>query len=1065
MLYQLHGFRVASLATIISLVLTLSLFSLSYGQESSRVLGFPYHTHYTPDDFGGHNQILSISQDDDGFIYFGNAFYGIIYFDGTTWNRVRTPGFAVRNVFHASNGIQYVGGPSHFGYIYHDENGTALYESLHTRLEEEIADFGQIISIFEFEGDIWFGSFENLYRLNPETKDITSIQSDYRFMQTMSDGERVFTTKQQKAGVFELRDGEFYLIEDSEHIEGEVIRSVLQTKSGKTLLLFTSHGFKEIDETSLMAYPTEMDDLRINQEVRTSHATVLHDGNIAISTSTHGVYVITEEGQIREHYTSENALLRNQNFFVFQSNDGSLWAGAGGGISHLDYASPYRLLRSESGIESTINDITDLDGTIYLGGPGLLKMQGHEITEITHDLIGSSVFSVANIDNQLFAGTSQGLVKYNPQDGSVVAVTSGIATEINVLRSIPTELLLTKNTGIKIIQKQNGYWEETLNYSDFNSNVMYALELQNGDLLVIELDRSLHHLKRTPGSETFELKSVNVYKDTDLPDGAANLAHIEGEDLLIYDFVNPAIVFPKENSEENGFSLDIRQTSSISQIFENRLRMRAMQDGTNDYFEFYPRFGNRTKDPKTGRWYFESNDLILMADYQDGSWTVPDETFWLLRKKPSRTEVVLSMHATNDHILMGGRGILWSIERNFPDLEIPETRAHIRTITAISDTIQVFSNGLMPESFEVGTRELRFDFTTTPIIDPSAVYYRYKLEGYENWSPWTQQTFKEYNNLRHGSYRLHIQSVDVYHRKSPAMVYSFVIQPPLHLTTTAFLIYGLIFMGFIGLLLQIRARYAEKALRIEFEQEKKEIEENRIKQELKDARDFQLSMLPDSHPDWAGVFFEYSMETATEVGGDYYDFLEGHDGAKIAVIGDASGHGTSAGMMVSITKATLNSIRATSPADALKQVNNVLKKVNRNNLNMALSIIEISDDKLLVSSAAMPPFYFYSAKKDTLEEISIIGLPLGSIRNANYQEMALPFEKGDFALFMTDGLVEITNENKDILGYEALLEFLKNHPKDDAKKLFADLNDLGKSWSASKDERHDDMTFLFLKKE
>ena len=98
------------------------------------------------------------------------------------------------------------------------------------------------------------------------------------------------------------------------------------------------------------------------------------------------------------------------------------------------------------------------------------------------------------------------------------------------------------------------------------------------------------------------------------------------------------------------------------------------------------------------------------------------------------------------------------------------------------------------------------------------------------------------------------------------------------------------------------------------------------------------------------------MQTATEVGGDYYDFHVGEDRTLTAVIGDATGHGMKAGTIVTITKSLFNSLASSKNIlDTFSKISKVIKDMKFRQLSMCLMMIKIKGNKLLLSSAAMPP--------------------------------------------------------------------------------------------------------------
>ena len=157
----------------------------------------------------------------------------------------------------------------------------------------------------------------------------------------------------------------------------------------------------------------------------------------------------------------------------------------------------------------------------------------------------------------------------------------------------------------------------------------------------------------------------------------------------------------------------------------------------------------------------------------------------------------------------------------------------------------------------------------------------------------------------------------------------------------------------------------------------RKIEEDRKNNELKAARDLQQSMLPKENPKRSDLDIATFIRSSTEVGGDYYDFFPQTDGSLFSVCGDATGHGVTSGMMVSVTKAGLNGISPVKPNKILQRLNGVVKRIDLGTLRMSLNIAEITQDEVYLSSAAMPPIYLYKAASNTIEEFMNNGLPLG----------------------------------------------------------------------------------------
>jgi len=205
----------------------------------------------------------------------------------------------------------------------------------------------------------------------------------------------------------------------------------------------------------------------------------------------------------------------------------------------------------------------------------------------------------------------------------------------------------------------------------------------------------------------------------------------------------------------------------------------------------------------------------------------------------------------------------------------------------------------------------------------------------------------------------------------------------------------------------------------------KQFEENRKTQELKAAQDLQRSLLPKYLPQRADLDIATFIRSSTEVGGDYYDFFNPVEGLLISVCGDATGHGVVSGMMVSVTKTALNGLNSLKPNQMLKRLNTVIKNVNLGILRMSLNIIEFSSDEITLSSAAMPPIYFYNANEGVVEEFANNGLPLGSLRDEDYVLEKREFKAGDVLVQFSDGLPEAPNLAGELYDYERMKSLIQ----------------------------------------
>ncbi len=243
----------------------------------------------------------------------------------------------------------------------------------------------------------------------------------------------------------------------------------------------------------------------------------------------------------------------------------------------------------------------------------------------------------------------------------------------------------------------------------------------------------------------------------------------------------------------------------------------------------------------------------------------------------------------------------------------------------------------------------------------------------------------------------------------------------------------------------------------------RKIEEDRKNNELAAARDLQMSMLPKENPKRADLDIATFIRSSTEVGGDYYDFFPQTDGSLFSVCGDATGHGVTSGMMVSVTKAGLNGISPVKPNKILQRLNGVVKRIDLGTLRMSLNIAEITQDEVYLSSAAMPPIYLYKAATKQVEEFMNNGLPLGGLRDEEFVLEARNFEPGDVLIQLSDGLPEAPNGKGEMYDYDRLRDLIIDSCHLSAQEIIEVLIKSVDEWMEGK-RNPDDITLVVTKK-
>jgi serine phosphatase RsbU (regulator of sigma subunit) len=242
-----------------------------------------------------------------------------------------------------------------------------------------------------------------------------------------------------------------------------------------------------------------------------------------------------------------------------------------------------------------------------------------------------------------------------------------------------------------------------------------------------------------------------------------------------------------------------------------------------------------------------------------------------------------------------------------------------------------------------------------------------------------------------------------------------------------------------------------------------EAENARKTKELEEARQLQLSMLPQTIPALPNLEIKVYTKPATEVGGDYYDFLLAEDGTLTVAIGDATGHGMKAGTVVTAAKSLFQALAQEGESPGIFQkFTQTLKNMNLGRLYMAMTLIKLKDNKMKVAAAGMPPALIYRAATKEVEEINIKAMPLGSFSGFPYRQEELELHAGDTIVLMSDGLPEMFNQNGEILDYPGAKKLFEAVADRSPQEIITYFIESGQAW-ANGHPQEDDVTFVVMK--
>ena len=235
-----------------------------------------------------------------------------------------------------------------------------------------------------------------------------------------------------------------------------------------------------------------------------------------------------------------------------------------------------------------------------------------------------------------------------------------------------------------------------------------------------------------------------------------------------------------------------------------------------------------------------------------------------------------------------------------------------------------------------------------------------------------------------------------------------------------------------------------------------------LENELRTARDIQLSILPRTMPDVPGLHFHARYDPASSVAGDLYDFLR-VDPARVGVlVADVAGHGVPAALVASMVKIAVTSQMrlASDPARMLAELDRTLRReVRRAFVTATYLWLDIDQRVATVTNAGHPPPLLFRA--GTFLELGAPCVLLGRFADARFRAATTELQPGDRILAYTDGLVEARNARGEQFGEERIQDLVRRSTARDAASVTDDLVNAVRRWRVD-DGDADDLTLVVI---
>jgi len=246
-----------------------------------------------------------------------------------------------------------------------------------------------------------------------------------------------------------------------------------------------------------------------------------------------------------------------------------------------------------------------------------------------------------------------------------------------------------------------------------------------------------------------------------------------------------------------------------------------------------------------------------------------------------------------------------------------------------------------------------------------------------------------------------------------------------------------------------------------------DLERERFERELNLAREIQQRFQPSSAPNVAGYEMQGISFPCYEIGGDYYDFIQRPDGRMVIALGDVSGKGTSAALLMSSLHAAMHAQISTHQTlgETISAVNRYLAETIPLNRFITLFCAELDPQTgslSFLNAGHNPPIIAHAG--GSMEQLAAGGIPLGILADSVYREGRTQLQPGDALVIYSDGVSETTNAAGEEFGplrlYNVVARYLDSTAAAIRDKIEADLTRFAQGTPAN-----DDITLVIVKRQ
>jgi ligand-binding sensor domain-containing protein/DNA-binding CsgD family transcriptional regulator len=752
-------------------------------------MGTPHIINYPKKVYKAASQSWSITQDQRGFLYFGNN-DGVLEFDGKRWLLYSLPDrYLFRALCIGNDGTLYVGLSNDFGTLVPDEHGKLIYKSISQQFPKIAFAFNDIWKIYETAEGVYFQAKNKIFLYHNGLLEIILPAREFNFLYRVN---KILYTSERQTGLLQINGTGTSRVPGGELFAGMNIETIVPYDESRMLIGTAKNGLFLYDGKSAVPWAKEASDFLIENSIFCG--TQISKKYFAFGTIRNGVLIIDRDGRPIQHINQEKGLQNNTVLSMFADRDNNLWLGLDQGISYIELNSPVTYYSYGKSLPGTGYCSIRTGDYIYTGtNQGLFAKRWTAYEDpLTSDdkftLVPGTqgqVWSLRYIDNTLFCGHNAGTFIIRGTTAEQVSDIPG-GWDYLMPAQYPGTVIGGTFTGISIYSKENNRWKFNRTLTGFTESSRSFADDADGSLWVAHGSLGIFRVVTDAGLQT--VTQVRQYNESDgLPSKYRNALFKIDNQLL---FTTTSGIY-KYNRPNDSFVPDpvynkLLGSEPVSSLFE---------------------------DAEGNVWFFKPNEIGVVRTGSGGVKNVEKRPFNPIRKLTNRGfEFVNVVDETN--IFIACEQGFAHYDPSFP-VRYPEgSECYIRSVTGTGDSTVTYFGGIFtsrkgapvnsqdpenPIRIPHSNNNIRIEYSMPLYDNPDDLLFSYILEGYDrSASEWTATDSKEYTGLREGTYLFRVRGKSVYDIETPDTLIRIKILPPWYRSLVAIIIYILIILTAAG---------------------------------------------------------------------------------------------------------------------------------------------------------------------------------------------------------------------------------------------------------------------------